>query len=169
MSDISNLLLYTFFKNNFTARLLRVSRTDRCYILADIFDSCEQLNGLYLNLESKFTWKKRETFEVVEANTIKIINVKPVPVSLSFCRGSRAPCRGRGYHVEGRGSRVTFFFFQNFFFGKGNNRCNQCPVVTALRNKVLSSYTWPTAWKTSWHQPPSKGRHACSIFGFSGN
>ena len=23
--------------------------------------------------------------------------------SLSFCRGSRVPCRGRGYHVEGRG------------------------------------------------------------------
>ena len=39
-------------------------------------------------------------------------------------------------------SRVegNIFFFQNFFFGKGNNRCNQCPVVTALRNKVLSSY-----------------------------
>ena len=39
-------------------------------------------------------------------------------------RGSRVSCRGRGYHVEGRGSRVTFFF--QFFFGKGNNRCNQC-------------------------------------------
>ena len=36
--------------------------------------------------------------------------------SLSFCRGSR---------VEG-----NIFFFPNFFFGKGNNRCNQC-----LRNK----------------------------------
>ena len=83
MSDISNLLLYTFFKNDFTARLLRVSRTNRCYILADIFDSCEQLKGLYLNLESKFTWKKRETFEVVKANTIKIINVKPVPVEVN--------------------------------------------------------------------------------------
>ena len=46
-------------------------------------------------------------------------------------------------------SRVegNIFFSKNFFFGKGNNRCNQCPVVTALRNKFLSSYTWPTAWK----------------------
>ena len=51
---------------------------------------------------------------------------------------ARVPCRG---------SRVTFFFSKIFFFGKGNNRCNQCPVVTALRNKFLSSYTWPTAWK----------------------
>ena len=51
---------------------------------------------------------------------------------------ARVPCRG---------SRVTFFFPKFFFFGKGNNRCNQCPVVTALRNKFLSSYTWPTAWK----------------------
>ena len=39
---------------------------------------------------------------------------------------------GRGFHVEGEGtmSRVegniffSIFFF--FFFGKGNNRCNQC-------------------------------------------
>ena len=23
--------------------------------------------------------------------------------SLSFCRGSKVPCRGRGFHVEGRG------------------------------------------------------------------
>ena len=47
-------------------------------------------------------------------------------------RGSRV--EGRGSRVEGsmsrarvpcRGSRVTFFF-QFFFFGKGNNRCNQC-------------------------------------------
>ena len=46
-------------------------------------------------------------------------------------------------------SRVegNIFFSKIFFFGKGNNRCNQCPVVTALRNKFLSSYTWPTAWK----------------------
>ena len=38
---------------------------------------------------------------------------------------------GRGFHVEGEGtkSRVegNIFFFQIFFFfGKGNNRCNQC-------------------------------------------
>ena len=37
---------------------------------------------------------------------------------------------GRGFHVEGEGamSRVegNIFFFQNLFFGKSNNRCNQC-------------------------------------------
>ena len=37
---------------------------------------------------------------------------------------------GRGFHVEGEGtmSRVegNIFFFHFFFFGKGNNRCNQC-------------------------------------------
>ena len=37
---------------------------------------------------------------------------------------------GRGFHVEGEGtmSRVEgYIFFSNFFFfGKGNNRCNQC-------------------------------------------
>ena len=38
---------------------------------------------------------------------------------------------GRGFHVEGEGamSRVEGnIFFSNFFFffGKGNNRCNQC-------------------------------------------
>ena len=72
-------------------------------------------------------------------------------MSLSFCRGSRV--EGRGFHVEGEGtmsrvyesiflsrvegsmsrarvpcreSRVIFFFLQNFFLGKGNNRCSQC-------------------------------------------
>ena len=59
-------------------------------------------------------------------------------------RGSRVPCRGRGYHVEkerktntesiflsrveGRGFHVdgNIFFSKFFFFGKGNNQCNQC-------------------------------------------
>ena len=49
-------------------------------------------------------------------------------LSLSFCRGSRVG--GRGFHVEGEGtmSRVTkgnIFFSKIFFYGKGNNRCNQ--------------------------------------------
>ena len=41
---------------------------------------------------------------------------------------SRVEGRGRGYHVEGRGSRVegNIFFSKFLFFGKGNNRCNQC-------------------------------------------
>ena len=35
----------------------------------------------------------------------------------AYISRARVPCRG---------SRVTVFFFQFFFFGKGNNRCNQC-------------------------------------------
>ena len=46
-----------------------------------------------------------------------------------------------------------------------DNCTTQAPVVTALCNKSLSSYTWPTAWK----EAPFKGRHSCSIFGFSVN
>ena len=32
---------------------------------------------------------------------------------------SRVPCRGRGCHIEGRGSRVTFFFSKNLFWWRG--------------------------------------------------
>ena len=45
--------------------------------------------------------------------------------SLSFCRGSRVEGSMSRARVPSRGSRVTFFF-SKFFFGKGNNRCNQC-------------------------------------------
>ena len=48
-------------------------------------------------------------------NTIKIINGKPVPVSLSFCRGSRVEGSMSRARVPCRGSRVTFFF-PNFYF-----------------------------------------------------
>ena len=46
-------------------------------------------------------------------------------VSLSFCRGSRIEGSMSRARVPCRGSRVTFFF-SKIFFGKGNNRCNQC-------------------------------------------
>ena len=49
----------------------------------------------------------------------------PSRLSLSFCRGSRVEGSMSRARVPCRGSRVTFFF-QFFFFGKGNNRCNQC-------------------------------------------
>ena len=62
---------------------------------------------------------QRLTFLGVELDTMVGTMTLPADkrVYLSFCRGSRVPCRG---------SRVTLFFFKIFFFGKGNNRCNQC-------------------------------------------
>ena len=63
-------------------------------------------------------------------NTIKIINVKPVPVSLSFCRGSRAEGSMSRARVPCRGSRVTFFFPKFFFLEKviidAINSCGDC-------------------------------------------
>ena len=44
---------------------------------------------------------------------------------------------GLGFHVEGEGimSRVEGnIFFPIFFFGKGNNRCNQCHIKTNEKN-----------------------------------
>ena len=58
-------------------------------------------------------------FHVEGEGTMSRRNAKPT-LSLSFCRGSRV--EGRVFHVEGN----IFFFPIFFFFGKGNNQCNQC-------------------------------------------
>ena len=59
--------------------------------------------------------------------------IKDVPYSrhrILFESSFLSRVEGRGFHVEGEGtmsrSRVIFFFPLFFFFGKGNNPCNQC-------------------------------------------
>ena len=53
-------------------------------------------------------------FTVSSLVSIESIFLSRVEGSMSR---ARVPCRG---------SRVTYFFPIFFFFGKGNNRCNQC-------------------------------------------
>ena len=78
------LVTYTFFKNNFTARLLQVSCTDGCYILADW-----SLTAVNSWRDSISIWRanlrerRGKPFRVVKANTIKIINLKPGPLDVN--------------------------------------------------------------------------------------